>query len=94
MLGVGTALGLGLTVSIAFGQGWWMPIVPPALAWLMAAPLSIYMMRGQEKTPRIYQAPSAPGPSTVAAAKLQAIATLLGMIIMALAAIIVAAWSD
>ena len=94
LLGAGTTLGLGLTVSIAFGQGWWMPIVPPALAWLMAAPLSIYMMPGQEKAPRIYQVPSAPGRSTVAVAKLQAAATLLGMIMMALAAIMVAAWSE
>ena len=103
LLGVGTALGLGLTVSIAFGQGWWIPVVPPALAWLMAAPLSIYVMRGQARTPRIYQAPSmrgdpqrpsVPEPSTVAAAKLQAAATLLGTIITALAAIIVAALSD
>ena len=102
LLGVGTVLGLGLTVYIAFGQGWWIPIVPPALAWLMAAPLSIYIMRGQKRTLRLYPAPSLGGdqrepcaqePSTVAVAKLQAAATLLGTIITALATIIVAALS-
>jgi adenylate cyclase len=99
LLGAGTALGLGFTVYIALGHGWWIPIVPPALAWLIAAPVSIYMIRGQKKMPRIDQAPSmsgdrqgpaAPEPSTIAAAKLQAVTALLGAIITALGAIIAA----
>jgi hypothetical protein len=49
LLGVDTALGLGLTVYLAFGQGWWIPIVPPALAWLIAAPLfHLYHARSEK----------------------------------------------
>jgi adenylate cyclase len=103
LLGAGTALALGLTVYIALGHGWWMPIVPPALAWLIAAPVSIYMMRGQKHMPPSDPAPSGRGdlqepaaqePSTVATAKLQAAAALLGTIITALAAILTAVLSD
>jgi adenylate cyclase len=102
LLGMSAALGLGVAVYIAFAYGWWIPVVPPALAWLIAAPISIYVMRGQARTPRIYQAPPMGGDQqeppaqespTVAAAKLQAAAALLGAIIGALEAIIVAALS-
>ncbi len=51
-LGAGGLVILGCIVYLAFLNGWWVPSVPPALAWLGAAALSTAYMSNQEKRQR------------------------------------------
>jgi adenylate cyclase len=43
---------LGLAVYFAFLSGWWIPLVPPAMAWLISAALVTAYMSNQEKRQR------------------------------------------
>jgi adenylate cyclase len=43
---------LGLADYLAFGRGWWIPLVPPAMAWLGSAAIVTAYMSNQEKYQR------------------------------------------
>jgi adenylate cyclase len=43
---------LGLADYLAFANGWWMPLVPPAMAWLLSAAVVTAYMSNQEKRQR------------------------------------------
>jgi len=49
LLGASGLLILGLAVYFAFLAGWWIPFVPPAMAWLISAGLVTAFMAYQEK---------------------------------------------
>jgi hypothetical protein len=48
----GGLLALSLTTYVAFAWKWWMPVMPPALAWLTTAALVIAYMSCQEQAQR------------------------------------------
>jgi adenylate cyclase len=52
LLAIGGLLLLGLADYLAFVRGWWIPLVPPALAWLSSAALVTAYMSNQEKQQR------------------------------------------
>ena len=52
LMGAGGLVILGCIAYLAFLNGWWVPSVPPALAWLGAAALSTAYMSNQEKRQR------------------------------------------
>jgi len=43
---------LGVLVHFAFSQRWWIPFLPPALAWVMSATLTTAYVSNQEKRER------------------------------------------
>jgi hypothetical protein len=43
---------LGLADYLAFVQGWWVPLVPPAIAWLSSATVVTAYMVNQERQQR------------------------------------------
>jgi adenylate cyclase len=52
LLAVSGLLLLALTAYVAFLSGWWIPLVPPALAWLISAAVVTAYMSNQEKRQR------------------------------------------
>ncbi len=48
----GGLLILGLVVYLAFASGWWIPLVPPAMTWLIAAAVVTAYMSNQERQQR------------------------------------------
>ncbi len=52
LLAVSILLVLGFTVYYAFLSGWWIPLVPPALAWLLSAAIATSYMSNREKEQR------------------------------------------
>lgn len=52
LLGTGGLGVLALIVYAAFFSGWWIPLAPPALAWLISAALVTAYMSNQEKHQR------------------------------------------
>lgn len=52
LLAVSGLLLLGLADYLAFVTGWWMPLVPPAMAWLSSSTLVTAYMSNQEKQQR------------------------------------------
>jgi len=53
LLAVGGLLLLGLAAYLAFLRGWWIPLVPPAMAWLSSATIVTAYMSNQEKQQRV-----------------------------------------
>ncbi|MBI3988965.1 MAG: adenylate/guanylate cyclase domain-containing protein [candidate division NC10 bacterium] len=53
VLGISGLLTLGLADYLVFLRGWWIPFVPPALAWLFAAGIVTAYMSNQEKQQRV-----------------------------------------
>lgn len=47
----GVAL-IGMTTFLAFIEGWWIPLVPPALGWILSATVVTAYMANQEKQER------------------------------------------
>ena len=45
---------LGLLVQLGFFRGWWIPLIPPALAWLSSSVLITIYMANQEKRQRAF----------------------------------------
>lgn len=50
--GFGGAVILGLIACLALLKGWWIPVVPPAMAWLVSAAIVTAHMSNQEKKQR------------------------------------------
>ena len=52
LLGIGGVLILGLVAYLALLAGWWIPVVPPAMTWLLSAAVVTAYMTNQEKRQR------------------------------------------
>ncbi len=52
LLAISTLLILGLAVYYAFLSGWWVPLVPPAVAWLFSAVIVTVYISNREKEQR------------------------------------------
>jgi len=52
LLGIGGVLILGLLAYFALLGGWWIPVVPPAMTWLLSAAVVTAYMTNQEKRQR------------------------------------------
>ncbi len=52
LLGVGGVLVLGLIAYLALLGGWWIPVVSPAMTWLLSAAIVTAYMTSQEKRQR------------------------------------------
>lgn len=52
LLAISTLLALGFTVYYAFLSGWWVPLVPPAIAWLFSAVIVTAYISNREKEQR------------------------------------------
>ena len=49
---LGGLLILGMIVFVAFAQGWWIPLVPPALAWFLSGSAVTVSVLSRERKER------------------------------------------